>query len=224
MKELRYVVVVQSLSRAQLFATPWTAACQPSLCFTISQSLLNLMSFEPAVPSNHLVLCCPLLLLLSVFPSIRASLHQLAKDRSFSFSISSSNEYSGLISFRIDWFDLLAVQGTLKSLLPHHSSKASTLGHSDFFIMYSVINQQSQTKGEKKPPLLLRPLWLPTYLPSFIANLSISTVSAPILMKILIKFSISLFHLKPYLCGPTLASVLSNWVIHSQSSSYSACQ
>ena len=187
--------------------------------------MLKLMSIESVMPSNHLVLCRPLCSYLQSSLASGSFLHiRWPKYRSFSFSISSSNEYSGLISFRIDWFDLLAVQGTLKSLLPHHSSKASTLGHSDFFIMYSVINQQSQTKGEKKPPLLLRPLWLPTYLPSFIANLSISTVSAPILMKILIKFSISLFHLKPYLCGPTLASVLSNWVIHSQSSSYSACQ
>ena len=141
--------------------------------------MLKLMSIESVMPSNHLVLCRPLCSYLQSSLASGSFLHiRWPKYWSFSFSISSSNEYSGLIFFRIDWFDLLAVQGTLKSLLPHRSSKASTLGHSNLFIMYSVINQQSQTKGEKKPPLLLRPLWLPTYLPSFIANLSISTVSA----------------------------------------------
>ena len=122
--------VVQSLSCVQLFATPWSAACQTSLSFTISWSFLKLMGIESVMPSNHLVLCCPLLLLHSIFPSIMISSNESAlhirwpKYWSFSFSISPSNEYSGLISFRIDWFDLLAVQGTLKSLLQQHSSKA----------------------------------------------------------------------------------------------------
>ena len=122
-------------------ATPWIAACQASLSFTISQSLLKLMSIELVMPSNHLTLCRPLLLLPSIFPSIRvfsneSVLHnRWPKFWSFSFSIRPSNEYSGLISFRIDWFDLLVVQGTLKSLLQHHSSKASILWHSAFFMV-----------------------------------------------------------------------------------------
>ena len=121
--------------------TPWTAACQAPLSSTVSQSLLNLMSFEPVVPSNHLVLCRPLLLLLSIFPSIRVSSNESAlrirwpKYWSFTFSISPSNEYSGLISFRIDRLDLPAVQGTLKSLLQHHGSKASILQCSAFFMV-----------------------------------------------------------------------------------------
>ena len=115
-------------------ATPWTAAHQASLSITSSQSLLKLTSTELAMPSNHLILCCPLLLLPSIFPSIRV----FSKDSvlrlkwSFSFSFSPSNEYSGLISFRIDWFDLLAVWGTLKSLFQHYSSKASILQRSAF--------------------------------------------------------------------------------------------
>ena len=114
-------------------ATPWTAACQPSLSFTISQSLLKLMSTGSVMSSNHLVLCHPLLLLPSIFPSIRVFSNELTihinwpKYRRFRFSTSPSNEYSGLISLRIDWFDLLAVQGTLKSLFQHHSSKTSSL-------------------------------------------------------------------------------------------------
>ena len=121
--------------------TPWTAACQPSLSITNSQSLLKLMSVESVMPSNHLILCHPLLLLPSIFPSIRVFSYVSAlcirwpKYWSFSFSISPCNEYSGLISFRMDWFDLLAVQGTLKSLLQHHSSKASILWRSAFFIV-----------------------------------------------------------------------------------------
>ena len=130
------IVVVQSLSHVQLFATPWTAAHQAFLSFTISQSLLKLMSIESVILSNHLILCCPLLLLPSIFPTIRVFSNESApcirwpRYWSFSFNISPSNEYSGLISFRIDWFDLLAVQGTLKSLLQHHSSKASILHYS----------------------------------------------------------------------------------------------
>ena len=128
------VVVFQSLSHVWLFAIPWTVACQPSLSYTISQSLLKLMSIESVMLSNHFILCWPLYLLPSVFPSIRifsnkSALHiRWAKYWSFSFTISLSNEYSRLISFKIDWFDLLAVQGTLKSLLQQHSSKASVLG------------------------------------------------------------------------------------------------
>ena len=120
---------VQSLSRVQLFVTPWTAARQASLSITNSQSLLKLMSIKLVMPSNYLILCCPLLLP-SVFPSIRVFSNESVlcitwpKYWSFSFSISPSNEYSGLISFKIDWLNLLAVQGTLKSLLQHHSSKA----------------------------------------------------------------------------------------------------
>ena len=129
---------VQLLSRLRLFATPWTAAHQASLSITNSWSLLKLMSFEWVMPSNHLILCHPLLLP-SIFPSIRVFPHESVlcitwpKYWSFSFSINPSNEYSGLISFRMDWLDLLAVQETLKSLLQHHSSKASVLRCSAFF-------------------------------------------------------------------------------------------
>ena len=121
------------LSCVWLFATSWTAACQASLSITNSRSLLKLMSIELVMPSNHLILCHPLLLPPSIFPSITVFSNESAhcirwpKYWSFSFNISPSNEYSGLISFRMDWLDLLAVQGTLKSLLQHHSSKASIL-------------------------------------------------------------------------------------------------
>ena len=127
-------------------ATPWTGACQVSLSITNSQSLLKLMSIAMVMPSNHLILCRPLLLLPSVFPSIRVFSNESVlhiwwpKYWSFSFSIGSSNEYSGLISFRVDRFDLLAVQGILKSLLQHHSSKASILWCSAFFIVTSHIH------------------------------------------------------------------------------------
>ena len=123
----------------QLFATPWTIARQASLSITNFQSLLKLMSTESVMPSNHLVLCHPLLLLPSIFPSIRVFSNESAlcvrwlKYWNFNFSISPSNEHPGLISFRMDWLDVLAVQGTLKSLLQHHSSKASILRHSAFF-------------------------------------------------------------------------------------------
>ena len=135
------VVVLQLLSRVRLFVTPWTAACQASLFITNTWSLLKLMSIELVMPSNHLVFCRPLLLLPSIFPSIRVFPNESAfcirqpKYWSFSFSISPSNEYSGLISFRIDWFHLLAAQGTLKSLLQHHSLKATILWRSAFFIV-----------------------------------------------------------------------------------------
>ena len=124
---------VQSLSHVQLLVTPWTAACQASLSITKSQNLPKFMPIKFVMPSNPLILCHHLLLLPSIFPSIRVfsnestSLHQVAKYWSFSFCISPFNEYSGLISFRIDWSDLLAVQGTFKSLLQHHGSKASIL-------------------------------------------------------------------------------------------------
>ena len=129
---------VQFLSHIQLFATPWTAAHQASLSITNSWSLLKLMSIESEMPSNHLILWHPLLLP-SIFPSIgvfsNESVFHIRKPKywSFRFSISPSNEYSALISFRMDWLDLLAVQGTLKSLLQHHNSKASTLWHSASF-------------------------------------------------------------------------------------------
>ena len=121
--------------------TPWTAAHQASLSITNSQSLLKLMSIESVMPFNHLILCCPLLLQSSIFPNIRVFSDESVlcirwpKYRSFSFSISCSNEYSGLIAFRMDWLDLLAVHGTLKSLFQHHSSKASVLHYSAFFMI-----------------------------------------------------------------------------------------
>ena len=137
---LKILAVVQFLSCVRLFVTPWTAARRASLSITISLSLLKLMSIELVMPSNHLILCCPLLLLPSIFPNIRvfsseSALHiKWPKYWSFSFSISPSKEYSSLISFRIDWFDLLVVQGTLKSLLLHHSSNASILWSSAFLM------------------------------------------------------------------------------------------
>ena len=136
-----YSQSVQSLSCIWLFATPWTAAHQASLSITNSQSLPKLMSIESMMPSNHFILCPPLLLSPSIFPSIRvfsseSALHiRWPKYWSFSFNISPSNEHPGLISFRMDWFDLLAVQGTLKSLLQHHSSKASILRCSAFIVV-----------------------------------------------------------------------------------------
>ena len=143
---------VQSLSRVWLFVTPWTVAHQPSLSITNSWSSLKLLSIESVMPSNHCILCCPHLLLPSIFPSIgvfsnESVLHiRWPKYWNFSFSISSSNEYSGLISFRMDQLDLLAVQGTLKSLLQHHSSKASILWHSAFFIVQ--LSHPYMTTGE----------------------------------------------------------------------------
>ena len=136
----RWFSSVQSLNHVRLFATPWTTACQASLSATNSQSLPKPMSIELMVPFNHLILCRSLLLLPSIFPSIRVFSYEWAvhirwpKYWSFNFNISPSNEYQGLISSMMDWLDLLAVQGTLKSLLQHHSSKASSLRHSDFII------------------------------------------------------------------------------------------
>ena len=136
-RELFYMVVdvvLQSLSRVQLFATPRTAACQVFLSFTISWSLLKLMSIKLMMPSNHLILCCPLLLLPSIFPNIRIFSNKSVlcikwpKYWSFSFNINPSNEHPGLISFRMDWLDLLAVQGTFKSLPQHRSSPQTNYG------------------------------------------------------------------------------------------------
>ena len=130
---------VQSFTRVQHFATPWTAACQASLFITNSWKLPKLMSIELVMPSNYLILCHPLLLLPLIFPNIRVFSNESTlcirwpKYWSFSLSISPSNEHTGLVSFRMDWLDLLAVQGTLKSLLQHHSSKASILRCSAFF-------------------------------------------------------------------------------------------
>ena len=144
---------VQSPSYIQLFVTPWTAACQAFLCITNSQSLLELMVIKLVLPSNHLILCHPLLPL-SIFPSISVFSNELVLHIrwpvywSFSFSISPSNEFSGLISFRMDWFDLLEIQGTLKSLLQHHSSKASIPRHSAVFIVQ--LSYPCMTTGKTK--------------------------------------------------------------------------
>ena len=133
--------LVQSLSLVQLFVTPWTAVCQASLFITSYQSLLKLMSIELVMLSNHLILCCPLLLLSSILHSLKVFFNESVlhirqpKYWSFSFCISPSNEYAGLISFRMDWLDLLVVQGTLKNLFQHHSSKASIFWCSAFFIV-----------------------------------------------------------------------------------------
>ena len=145
---------VQSLSRVRLFATPWTAVHQASLSITNSWSLLKFMSIKSVMPSNPLIFCHPLLLPPSIFPSIRVFSNESdlcfrwPKYWSFSFSISPSNEYSGLISFRMDWLDLLTVQGTLKTLLQHHSSKASILWHSAFFIVQ--LSHPYMTTGKTK--------------------------------------------------------------------------
>ena len=161
-QSLQYVVLgnwtatcsVQSLSLAWLFATPWTAAHQASLSITNSQSLLKLMSIESVMPSKHLILCCPVLFLPSIFPSIRVFSNESAlwirwpKYWSFSFSINASKEHPGLISFRMDWLDLLAVQETLKSLLQHHISKASILQRSAFFIVQ--LSHPYMTTGKTK--------------------------------------------------------------------------
>ena len=133
-----YFSSVQSFSRVQLFATPWTAACQASLSITKFQSLFKLISIDPVMPSNHLILCHPLFLLPSIFPSIRVFSNEsylcIRWQKYCSFIFSPSNEYSGLTSFRMDWLDL-AVQGILKSLLQHHSSKTSIRRCSAFFIV-----------------------------------------------------------------------------------------
>ena len=146
---------VQLLSRVRLFVTPWTAAHQASLCITSYQSWLKPMSVELVMPSNLLILCCPLLVLPSIFPSIRvlpneSVLHiRWPKYGSFSFNISPANEHPGLISFRMDWLDLLVVQGTLKSLLQHHSSEASVLRCSAFFMVQ--LSHPYMTTGKTIP-------------------------------------------------------------------------
>ena len=150
--EFKAISSVHSLSRVWHFATAWTVAQQASLSINNSWSLLKLMSIESVMPSNHLILCCPLLLLPSIFPSIRVFPNESVihiswpKYWSFSFSISSSKEYSGLISFRIDWFDLLAVQGTPKDLLQHNSSKASILWCWAFFMV--LLSHPYMTTGK----------------------------------------------------------------------------
>ena len=147
------VQVIQLLSLIQLFATPWSAACQASLSISNSRNLLKLMSIETVMLSNYLIFRHPLLWLPSIFPSIRVfSNESVLQSRwpkywSFSFSISPSNEYSGLISFRMDWLDLLAVQETLKSLLQHHTSKALILWHSAYFIVQ--LSHPYMTTGKK---------------------------------------------------------------------------
>ena len=143
---------LQSLSRVRLFATPWIAARQASLSITNSWSLLKLMSIESVMPSSHLILCHPLLLLPSIPSIIRVFSNELTlrmrcpKYWSLSFSVSPSNEHPGLISFRMDWLDLLAVQGTLKSLLQHHTSKASIFWHSAFFTVHLSYPQMTNGK------------------------------------------------------------------------------
>ena len=144
---------VQSLSHVQLFVTPWTAAHQASLSIINSRSLLKLMFTESVMPSYHLILCCSLLLLPSIFPSIRVFSNESVlcikwpKYWSFSVSISPSNEYSGLILFRMEWLNLLVVQGTLKSLFQHHSSKASIIWQSAFFTVQ--LSHPYMTTGKK---------------------------------------------------------------------------
>ena len=143
---------VQLLTGGRLFETPWTAACQASLSITISQSPPKPMSIESVMPSNHLILCCSFLLLPSTFPTVRVISNESAlpsmwpKYWTFSFNISPSNEHPGLISFRMDCLDLLAVQGTLKNLLQHHSSKASILWCSVFFIVQLSIHSRPPEK------------------------------------------------------------------------------
>ena len=170
------IVFVQSLSSVWLFVTPLTAACQASLS-SISQGLLKLMSIESVMPFNHLILCCPFLLFPSLFPSIRVfsneSSLRLRWPKYWSFSISPSNDYSGLISFRMDWFDLLAVQGTLKSLLQHHSSKASILRHSGFFM--AQLSHPYMTTG--KTIVLTRPSFVSKVM-SLLFNMMSSLVIA----------------------------------------------
>ena len=144
------VVVFQLLSCSDSLGPFWTARLQASLSFTNSQIQIRLMSIELMMPSNHLILCCPLLLLLSIFPSIRIFSNELALCiwwlQCQSLSISPSNEYSGMTFFRVDWFDLLAVQGTLKSLLQHHSLKASILQHSAFLLLLLLLSLFSRVR------------------------------------------------------------------------------
>ena len=160
-KQTNTFVVVYFLSHVQLIVTSWTIARQASLSFTVSQSLFKLISADLVMPFNHLILCHPLLLLPSIFPSIRVFFNESAppirwpKYWSFSFSISPSNQYSGLISFRIDWFDVTAVQRTLKSLLQKYNSKTSILQHSAFFMVQLSIHDYWKNHSFDKTALLL---------------------------------------------------------------------
>ena len=184
-------LVVQS---CPTLVTPWTAACQASLSFTVSQILHRFMSIEPMMPSNHLLLCCPLLILPPIFPLIRVISNESAlhitwpKYWRFSFCISPSNEYSGLISFRIDWFDLLTAQGTLMSLLQHHSLKALILQCSAFFMFqlsypYMIIGKNIAlamwTFVNKVMSLLFNVL--SRFVTAFLSRSSISRVSRPVM-------------------------------------------
>ena len=209
---------VRLLSHVQLFVTPWTVACQASPSITNSWSLLNLTSIESVMPSNHLILCHPLLLLPSIFPSIRIFSTDSAlgirwpEYWSFSFSICPSNEHPGVISFRMDWLDLLAVQGTLKSLLQHHSSKESMFQYSAFFTVQ--LSHPYMTTGKtmaltrqifvgKIMSLLFNVLsgWVITFLPRS-KHLFISWLQSPsamILDSPPPKFSLSLFPFFPHL-------------------------
>ena len=170
---------VQWLRRVWLFVTPWTAARQASLSITNSRSSPKLMAVESVMPSNHLILCHPLLLPPSIFPSIRVFSNESAlrirwpNYWSFSFNISPSSEHPGLISFRMDWLDLLAVQGTLKSLLQHHSSKASILRHSAFFIVQ--LSHPYMTTGKCDSKYVNTDPAFPTSLPLFCALDSLSS-------------------------------------------------
>ena len=212
---LKVISSVQLLSHVQLFATPLTEACQTSVSITNFQSLPKLMSIESVLPSNHLRLCHPLLLPPAIFPSIRVFSNKSVlcirwpKHWSFSFSISPSNEYSGLVSFRIDWMDLLAVQGTLESLLQHHSSKASILQHSVFFIVqlshpYMTIGKTialtRRTFVGKVMSLLLNMLsrLVITFLPRS-KHLLISWLQSPSAVILEPKQSLLLFPLFPHL-------------------------
>ena len=181
-------------SHSLIFATPWTAARQASLSITKPQSSLKLTSIESVIPSNYLILCRPLLLLPSIFPSIKVFSNESVlcirwpKYWSFSFSISPSNEYSGLISFRIEWFDLLAVEGTLKSLLQHHSSKASILQCSAFFIQLLERKKVKESEVSQSCPTLCDPM---VYSP---AGSSIHGIlQARVLEWVAISFSLSSF-------------------------------
>ena len=170
-------ISVQSLSRVWFFATPWTTACQASLSITNCQSSPKPMSIELVIPSNHLILCCPLLLLPSIFPSSRVFSNESAlcirwpKYWSFSFNISPSDEHPGLICFRMDWLDLLAIQGTFKSLLQHHSSKASVLQCSAFFTVQLSHSYMTTEKSNLWPQ---GPLWAKWYLCFSICYLGLS--------------------------------------------------
>ena len=209
----------KELSHIWLFVTPWTAARQVSLSITNSQSLPKLMSIELLMPSNHLTLCHPLLLLPSIFPSIRVFSNESVlrirwpKYRSFSFSISPSNKYSGLIFFRMDWLALLALQGTLKSLLQHHSSKASILWHSAFFMVQ--LSHPYMTPG--KPIALTRQTFISKVVSLFFNMLSRLVITfLPRSMCLLISWlqSLSAVILEPQKIKPASVSTVSPSICH----------